>query len=92
MNQVKVHKIGLVIGGLLAIWHAVWALMVFLNIAKPFLDWIFGLHFLGFEYTVNPFSFGRAILLIVVTGVIGYLVGVVLGWLWNLIHRAAHNQ
>ena len=90
MNQVHSHKVGLVFGGLLAIWHAIWALMVLIGIAKPFLDWIFGLHFLNIQYGINPFAFGNALMLVVVTGIIGYLMGYVLGWLWNLAHRTAH--
>jgi len=92
MNQVNAHKIGLVFGGMLAIWHAIWALMVFMGLAKLFLDWIFGLHFLNFQYSVNPFAFLNALMLVIVTGVFGYITGYVFGWLWNLAHRTAHGQ
>lgn len=92
MNQVHAHKVGLVVGGMLAIWHAVWSLMVLAGLAKPFLDWILGLHFLNFQYSIDPFSFGRALTLIIVTGIIGYCMGYVLGWLWNLAHRTAHGR
>jgi H+/Cl- antiporter ClcA len=92
MNQVSAHKIGLVFGGMLAIWHAIWALMVFVGLAKLFLDWILGLHFLNFQYNVNPFVFLKALMLVIVTGVFGYIMGYVCGWLWNLAHRTAHRQ
>lgn len=92
MNQVHSHKVGLVFGGLLAIWHAIWAAMVLVGLAKPFMDWILGLHFLNFQYSINPFSFFNALLLVIVTGIIGYLVGYVCGWLWNFAHRASHGQ
>ncbi len=85
------HKIGLTLGGLFAILHAVWALMVLVNIAKPLMDWILGLHFMTVQYSIDPFGFGNAILLIIVTGIIGYVVGYVLGWLWNLAHRTSHG-
>lgn len=91
MNSVNSNKVGLVLGGVLAIWHAIWALMVLVGVAKPFLDWIFGLHFLNFTYSISPFSFIRALTLIIVTGVIGYLFGFVIGWLWNVVHRASHT-
>lgn len=91
MNQVNAHKVGLVVGGMLAIWHAVWALLVLVGVAKLFLDWIFSLHFLNFQYSINPFSLGTALLLVIVTGVIGYVVGAVLGWLWNMVHKMAHS-
>ncbi len=91
MNQVRSHKVGLVLGGLLAIVHAVWAIMVLTGIAKPFIDWILSLHFLSFQYEVSPFSFGKAVLLVIVTAAIGYLFGWILGWLWNLAHRTSHG-
>ena len=74
-----------------AILHAVWALMVLAGAAKPFMDWILGLHFMTIQYSINPFAFGNALLLVIVTGIIGYLVGYVLGWLWNIAHRASHR-
>lgn len=92
MNQVNSNKVGLVFGGLLAICHAVWAVMVLVGVAKPFTDWILGLHFLNFQYDIDPFSFGNAIMLVIATAVIGYIIGYVCGWLWNLAHRTAHMQ
>ncbi len=92
MNPVSSHKVGLVFGGMMAIIHAVWALFVFIGVAKLYLDWIFGLHFLNFQYSINSFDFLNALMLIIVTGVIGYIMGYVCGWLWNLAHRVSHNQ
>ncbi|MEK7075405.1 MAG: hypothetical protein AAB948_01225 [Patescibacteria group bacterium] len=92
MYEVNCNKTGFVFGGLFAIFHAVWALMVLANLAKPFMDWIFGLHFISFQYSITPFSLGSALMLIIATAVIGYLIGYVFGWLWNLAHKTAHNQ
>lgn len=92
MNKVSAHKVGLVLGGLLAIWHAIWSAMVLVGLAKPFMDWILGLHFLSFQYSVNAFAFSNALMLIIVTAVIGYIMGYIAGWLWNLAHRTAHGQ
>jgi hypothetical protein len=91
MNQLSVNKAGLVLGGVLAIWHAVWSLMVAVGLAKPFLDWVLKLHFLNFQYSISPFSLAKAVLLVIVTGIFGYLFGLVVAWLWNLLHRAAHS-
>lgn len=92
MNKIQPHKVGLVIGGLLAILHAVWSLLVAVGLAKPLLDWAMSLHFLNFQYSLSPFSFSNALMLVVVTGVIGYVVGCVLGWLWNFVHCMSHEQ
>lgn len=91
MNQVHAHKVGLVFGGLVAIAHVMWALLVFAGLAKPFLDWIYGLHFLNFQYVVAPFSFANALTLVIVTGIVGYLMGYVAGSLWNLVHGTSHK-
>ncbi len=91
MNQVSAHKVGLVFGGMLAIGHAIWSIMVFMGIAKLFLDWILGLHFLNFQYSINSFAIFTALTLVIVTGVIGYIVGYVCGRLWNLAHRTARG-
>lgn len=92
MNKVDSNKVGLVFGGMMAIWHAFWSALVLLGLAKPFMDWILGLHFLDVQYSIAPFNFGTAIMLVVVTGVIGYVLGYICGWLWNLAHRASHGQ
>ena len=91
MNKVSSNKVGLAVGGMLGIVHAVWALMVLVGIAKPFMDWILGLHFLSFQYNVNSFIFSNALLLVIVTALIGYLMGYVAGWVWNLAHRTSHG-
>lgn len=91
MNQINAHKVGLVFGGMLAIWHAIWSALVFMGLAKPFLDWILGLHFLGFQYNIHPFDFVNALTLVIVTGIIGYIMGYICSWLWNLAHRTARG-
>ena len=92
MQQVKPHNTGLVFGGVLALWHLAWSLLVMLGLAKPLLDFIMALHFLNVQYSINPFSLGNAILLVVVTGIIGYVVGFVVGWLWNAVHKSLKAQ
>lgn len=92
MNQVNSHKVGLVFGGMMVVFHACWALMILLGVAQPFMDWIFDLHMVTPVYQVMPFSWGSAIILLIITGVIGYVMGYVLGWLWNWAHSASHTQ
>lgn len=92
MNNVNAHKVGLVFGGLFGIMHAMWALMVLVGVAQGFMDWIFALHFLNFQYNVDPFSWVNAIALVIITSLIGYIMGCVFGWLWNLAHSASRGQ
>ena len=92
MNKVNAHRTGLAFGGLFGVMHATWALLVATGVAKGFMDWIFSLHFLVFQYDIAPFSFANAIVLVIVTSLIGYVMGCVFGWLWNLAHSASHGQ
>ena len=82
-NKVAPHTVGLALGGFAAIWHAVWALFVYAELAQGFLDWIFGLHFIENPFVVGVFNIGTAMTLVLVTFVFGYAVGWVLGSVWN---------
>ena len=77
------NKIGLTLGILFALLHAVWALLVGLGYAQPFLDWIMKLHFMGMPLLIGGFSLGRAITLIVVTFIAGFIFGWLFGAIWN---------
>ena len=81
------HKLGLALGGFLGLWHAVWSVLVAVRLAKPLMDFVLWLHFLDHVYGITQFNFGKALLLIVVTSVIGYIVGRVFAVVWNWVNR-----
>jgi hypothetical protein len=83
VEKVNPHRLGLVVGGLYGLWHLMWSLLVVVGLAKPLLDFILSLHFLQVTYAVAPFNVLTALGLIIVTSAIGYVVGYVLGSLWN---------
>jgi hypothetical protein len=87
MGIVNPNKAGLVLGSLMGGWHALWALLVAGGFAQSVLDFVFWMHFLKPPYVVGPFHPGVALILIVVTTAIGYVVGYVFGLLWNWLHR-----
>ena len=88
LEELNKNKIGLILGFLFAIIHFVWSVFVavFPSGLQSFLDWIFKLHFLNSIYTLTTFNFVNAILLIVVTFVVGYIIGWVFAALWNKMH------
>ena len=88
MTKLEPRKAGLALGALLGLWHICWSLLLALGWAQPLMDWIFQLHMIAPIFQVVPFNFGLAIMLIVVTSVIGYLMGWVLAYIWNRVHRA----
>lgn len=63
-----------------------WSLLVALGLAQLVVDWIFRLHFIQPPYTITGFNLGTAAILIVVTSVIGFVMGWLFAAIWNLLH------
>ena len=84
--MISKHKLGLVVGYFLGLWHLTWSLLVALGLAQPLINWVFRLHFIQPPYTVTPFRLSLAIVLIAITTTLGYIVGWVLGAIWNRLH------
>jgi hypothetical protein len=76
-------RAGLALGGALALAHAAWALLVWTGWAQPLADFIFWIHFIRPAWTVMPFDLGKAVLLVLVTGLGGLALGWLLALLWN---------
>ena len=80
------NKVGLVIAALIAGWHAVWSVLVLIGWAQPILDFVFWAHMIKPVYFVQPFDPVAALVLIVITAVIGYIFGFVGAIIWNRLH------
>ena len=87
MGAISANKAGLVVGSLVGGWHLLWAILVALQVAQPVIDFVFWMHFIKPTFVIEPFSFDRAIVLIVVTAVVGYAAGCCFGLLWNRLRR-----
>ena len=86
-NKLSPNKVGLALGGLLGLWHLLWALMVAVGVAQPFIDWVLQLHMVKPFYVILPFSLASTIGLIIMASIAGYVFGYVFGWLWNMVHK-----
>ena len=89
VKELNKNHVGLLLGGIMALWHLAWSTLVFLGFAKVLIDWILWLHFINISVVIEPFDLVRATLLVIVTFVVGYVFGWVAAWLWNaLIKRS----
>lgn len=75
----------MVLGVMMALVHAVWAIMVWAGVSQGYLDWIFALHSLANPFAVLPFNLVKSLTLIVVTFVVGYLAGWAFANIWNRV-------
>ncbi|MFA7298850.1 MAG: hypothetical protein WC010_04370 [Candidatus Absconditabacterales bacterium] len=78
-------KAGLVFGCFISFIHLIWAATIAImpTAMQNFLNRIFGLHFLQPVYVLTPATRGKGILLIIVTFVIGYIMGIIFSYLRN---------
>jgi hypothetical protein len=88
MQYLNPIKTALAVGVFLAASHAIWSLLVALNWAQALYDFILWAHMIRLQLTIGPFDLVAATTLVVVT----FLVGCVMGWIfalvWNWFHRA----
>ena len=90
MQTLNPNKTGLAFGTLLAAWHGMWSIFVALGWAQAIINFVFWMHMIKPVYVIGPFSFWIALILISVTGALGYVGGVMLAALWNWMHRQQH--
>ena len=83
MKRVSAHSVGVVFAGLLGTWHFVWALLVATGAGQIVLDFIFRLHMIVPPYRVAAFDPATAAGLVFGTAAIGYIAGLLAGFIWN---------
>ncbi len=87
MTQANPNKVGIVFGALLGGLHLLWSILVLLNWGQWLMDFVFWAHMLQPIYVVGPFSLTAAITLIILTALVGYVLGYIGAKIWNRTHR-----
>ena len=87
MTTINPKTAGLALGSLVAACHLLWSLLVAFGGAQFMINWVFRLHFIKPPFTVGHFSLSLAVGLVVVTFVVGYVMGSVFAVIWNKVHK-----
>ncbi|MBI3573448.1 hypothetical protein HY090_00165 [Candidatus Kaiserbacteria bacterium] len=82
------NKVGLVFGALFGGFHLLWALLVLSGYAQALYDFILWAHMIHVPIIIGPFDATAAITLVIVTAIIGYIVGNIGASVWNRVHRS----
>ena len=80
LNQ---HRVGMALGSTLGTLHVAWSILVAIGLAPSLLKIVMMLHFVAEESTINPFRLDLAVILVLVTSTIGYIVGSLFACFWN---------
>lgn len=81
------HKTGLSLGIFVGCLHLLWSILVVLGFAQVLLNWSMGWHMVNSTITVAPFSMTNALTLIIVSALVGYIVGYGFAVIWNKVHE-----
>ena len=85
MKRLQPPSVGLVVGLSLGLLHLVWSLLVMVGWAQGIMDFILSLHFLSNPYVMQTFDVTKALMLVFITFIVGYVVGWVFTVIWNMM-------
>ena len=80
-------KLGLTLGSFLALIHLIWVALIAVGLAQPLMDFVYRMHSLNNPFTVMPFDIGYAVGLVVLTFVMGNVVGHIFAFVWHKFHQ-----
>lgn len=87
-SHMNVLKTGIALGIVFGIWHLCWSILVALDFAQPFINFVFWMHFIKPIYIIEPFEIVRATILLIITSCIGFSFGVLFALTWNIFHKS----
>lgn len=81
--QISKNKTGLTFGFLISFMHLIWSLLVAFGLAQMLVNFVLNMHMIGLPIFIMPFSLAKALVLIIITFVIGYIFGWLMAYFWN---------
>ena len=84
-DEINKNQLGLTLGIVFTILHALWVIIVWVGLGKSVVDWMHSIHFLSDVHTITAVSLGTAVIGIIVAFVSGYVLGWVFAAIWNLV-------
>jgi len=85
--KLNTHGTGMALGTFLVFWHLIWLICVGIGIAHGILNWVLMYHFIQTPFTMAPFTWGSAIVLLILVFVVGYIFGWTFAYVWNYFHK-----
>ncbi len=80
-------KTALVLGSFVGLVHLAWSVAIGLGWAQPWMNFVYRMHSLNNPFMVMPFDLGRSVGLVVITFVVGSVVGYIFATLWNHFNK-----
>lgn len=81
------HKTGLSLGIFVGSLHLLWAVLVALGFAQTLVNLSMSWHMLQSVGTVAPFNLTNALVLVLVSALVGYAVGYGFAVVWNKVRE-----
>jgi hypothetical protein len=88
LERLSTTTTGLVFGAMMGGVHLFWSLIVAAGWGQPIINFIFWMYFITPIDFIEHFKLVRAILLVVATSIIGFMLGWSAALLWNRLRRA----
>lgn len=85
--SLQLHRAGLAVAMLLAGCHIFWAALILSGWAQPVMDFVFWAHMIQPVYHIKPFDPKAALVLISITFITGYVLGLTGAFLWRKLHH-----
>ncbi len=80
-------KLGLALGSFAAFIHLVWVILVALNWAQPWINFVYKMHSINNPFMILPFDLTRSVLLIFIAFIMGNIIGNIFALFWNRFHK-----